>query len=116
MKKKSVDAIIVGMKRKKKKLPTPQIKEKQFQAQVIKALGWLVYHTYDSRKCEPGFPDLVLVRDRTMYRELKTEKGRLTKPQRKWGDALKKAGEDYKVWRPSMTKEIEIDLKGYKVS
>lgn len=78
--------------------------EKQFQAQVIclaKQTGWLVYHTYDSRRCEPGFPDLVLVRDRILFRELKTEKGRLTLHQRNWGEKLKAAGSDYAVWRPA---------------
>jgi len=67
--------------------------EKQFQAEVIdiaKQIGWLLYHTYDSRQCEPGFPDLVLVRDRVMFRELKTEKGKLTLAQIDWGGNCKR--------------------------
>ena len=90
------------------------MKEKDFQAQVIriaKALGWLIYHTYDSRRSEPGFPDLVMVRgDRILYRELKTEKGRLTPHQKIWGEKLSEAGADYAVWRPSMKDEIESEL------
>ena len=86
------------------------MKEKDFQAQVIriaKALGWLIYHTYDSRRSEPGFPDLVMVRgDRILYRELKTEKGRLAPHQKIWGEKLSEAGADYEVWRPSMRDEI----------
>ena len=42
--------------------------EKQFMAQVVelaKLKGWLVYHTYDSRRSEPGFPDLCMVRKGT---------------------------------------------------
>ena len=39
--------------------------ERDFQGQVIsmaEALGWLVYHTYDSRHSKAGFPDLNMVR------------------------------------------------------
>lgn len=89
------------------------LSEKQFQAHLItyaKACGWKVYHTYDSRRCEPGFPDLVLVRERVLYRELKSEKGRLTSTQKEWGDVLTAAGADFKVWKPSMIKEIYKEL------
>ena len=91
------------------------MREKTFQAQVIrisKVFGWLSYHTYDSRRSAPGFPDLVLVRgDKLLFRELKTEDGRLTAHQKVWGKKLKDAGADYKVWRPSMKDEIECDLR-----
>ena len=87
--------------------------EKEFQAKVIslaKQLGWLYYHTHDSRRSEPGFPDLILVRERVLYRELKTEKGRLTKAQKAWGDKLTAAGADSAVWRPSDMQEIVKQL------
>ena len=87
--------------------------EKQFQTQVVmvaKANGWLVYHPYDSRRSAPGFPDLVLVRDRVLYRELKTNTGRVSKAQQEWGDALTKAGADFKVWRPRDMKAIVKEL------
>ena len=89
--------------------------EKQFQAQVVrfaKMQGWICYHTYDSRRSEPGFPDLVLVKDRILYRELKTESGRLTKPQKAWGCAIVQAGGDWAVWRPSQLDEIYKELMG----
>ena len=78
--------------------------ERQFQTQVVslaKQFGWMVYHTYDSRRSEPGFPDLVLVRDRILYRELKSETGRITPTQKQWGERLTLAGADYAIWRPS---------------
>ena len=87
--------------------------EKQFQSHIVqfaKLQGWLVYHTYDSRRSEPGFPDLVLARDRILYRELKTDKGRLTPAQIGWGKTLMDAGADYKVWRPRMRDEIYKDM------
>ena len=87
--------------------------EKQFQTQIVmvaKANGWIVYHTYDSRRSEPGFPDLVLVRDRVLFRELKTNTGRVSVAQKDWGDALTKAGADFKVWRPSDLKAIIKEL------
>ena len=89
------------------------VSEKQFQSHLVKyarSCGWLVYHTYDSRKSEPGFPDLVLVRDRVLFRELKSEKGRLTKAQEAWADKLIVAGANYAVWRPSQIKGIYKEL------
>lgn len=83
--------------------------EKQFQNHIIryaKNRGWQVYHTYDSRRCEPGFPDLILVRHKTLFRELKTDTGKLTDAQKTWGERLVEAGADYCVWRPKQIKEI----------
>lgn len=47
-----------------------------------------------------GFPDLVLVGGWVKYRELKTDRGDLTREQRMWGDVLLAAGADWAVWRP----------------
>ena len=83
--------------------------ESQFQSQVIdlaKKCGWIYFHCYDSRRSPEGFPDLVLAKERILYRELKTEKGRLTSAQKQWGYTLLKAGADYGVWRPGDMKEI----------
>ena len=87
--------------------------EKQFQMQIVmvaKANGWTVYHTYDSRRSEPGFPDLVLVRDRVLFRELKTDAGRMSNAQEAWGQKLTEAGADFKVWRPQDTPDIIKEL------
>jgi len=75
-----------------------------FQPWVVKVFrdeGWEAYHTHDSRRSERGFPDLVLVRQVVLYRELKTMTGRLSLDQRRWRDALQGANEDWDLWRPS---------------
>lgn len=64
--------------------------------------GLLCYHTHDSRRSERGFPDVVIVGTRgLLFRELKSERGRLTAEQRQWLDRLNQAGADAAVWRPS---------------
>lgn len=81
-----------------------RVTEKRFQQQVVQLArlnSWTVYHTYDSRRSEPGFPDLVLVRDRVLFRELKAQDGRLSRHQRIWIGRLKDAGADVEVWRPN---------------
>jgi VRR-NUC domain len=78
--------------------------EKTWQQTIIDlahTLGWLTYHTHDSRRSQPGFPDLVLVRDRIIFVELKSERGKLTADQEKWGWALYDAGAEIYDWRPS---------------
>lgn len=94
--------------------------EKAFQSQVVdaaKALGWLVYHTHDSRRSEPGFPDLVLVhetRKQILYRELKTQTGRTSPDQKKWLGVLSAVGSDAGVWRPEdwLSLRIQSELAG----
>lgn len=97
----------------KPKLPT--ITEKQFQAHVVqyaKLMGWWVYHTYNSQRSEPGFPDLVLIRaPRLIYAELKTEKGKLSLPQELVITRLRGCNVDVRVWRPSDWNEIERVLR-----
>lgn len=71
---------------------------------VAKLRGWLAYHTHDSRRSEPGFPDLVLVHPRTgdlVVAELKATKGRVSHAQQAWIDALAAAGITVHVWRPA---------------
>lgn len=51
-----------------------------------------------------GFPDLLLVRERILYRELKTNarSSKVEPEQQEWIDALRAAGADVDVWRPAM--------------
>ncbi|MGH2878933.1 MAG: VRR-NUC domain-containing protein [Solirubrobacteraceae bacterium] len=85
--------------------------EKQFQTAVVEYAelnGWLVYHTYDSRRSNPGFPDLVMARGyRLVFAELKSEKGRESRAQTEWLDALGRATPEVWLWRPSDWPEIE---------
>ena len=78
--------------------------EAEFQSIVLEMAeqaGWdKRYHTYDSRRSEAGFPDLVLVRDCVLWIELKSSKGALTPPQKDWLEALAAAGQECHVWRP----------------
>lgn len=89
--------------------------EQQWQANVIelcKYLGYIVYHTHDSRRSEPGFPDLVIVgNNRCLFRELKTENGEVTSAQLMWGGALIAAGMDWSIWRPSDIEQVKKELE-----
>ena len=79
------------------------VTEAQLQAVVLEEAefnGWEHYHTHDSRRSNKGFPDLVLVRERVVYAEIKTMKGKLTKEQQHWQDILKYAGQEVYVIRP----------------
>jgi hypothetical protein len=68
--------------------------EAELQELVIAAArlgGWRWYHTADSRRSNPGWPDLVLVRGReALFVELKSEKGRVRPEQREWLQALER--------------------------
>lgn len=78
--------------------------EKELQDNVMQAIdtfGLVGFHVFDSRRSNPGFPDVVAVgRNGVLYRELKTATGRVTPMQRYWLDNLRVAGQDADVWRP----------------
>lgn len=106
--------------------------EKDFQNAIVElaeACGWLTFHVADSRRCNPGWPDLALchpVRHILLIIENKTERGRLRPEQKVWLDAL--AGVELRingdnpdrpndpfqvcVMRPSHWAYIEKVLKG----
>ena len=68
--------------------------------ELARLAGWLCYHTHDSRRSEPGFPDVVLVRGgRVLFRELKVGRNHVTPTQARWLDRLREAGADAAVWR-----------------
>lgn len=117
--------------------------EAAFQRQVtdFAALnGWTWWHDNDSVRNHPGFPDLVLVRDRSLvFAELKTETGRLSGEQRAWIALLgmvetgvaelaatlaivapdvhvERPAVEVRVWRPSDWDEIAARLSRPRVA
>ena len=82
--------------------------------QATEGYGWMVYHTYDSRRSDAGFPDLVMVRGgRVIFAELKYDKGyadwddrkpkrrgKISEAQQAWIDALSNVfGVECYVWK-----------------
>lgn len=113
-----------------------QQSEKAFEAAVVEYAehhGWKTAHFNDSRrevvnkrtgerklvgdKDAKGFPDLVLCRGlHLVFAELKAEKGRLSKEQKEWQEALLRVAMDAGhvqvfVWHPSDWPTIELVLR-----
>jgi hypothetical protein len=93
--------------------------ERAFQQIVCEAArltGWLCYHTFDSRRSTPGFPDLVLchpVRRQVIFAELKTARGRVSAAQQVWHAALVCCpGVEVHIWRPGDLDAILAMLQG----
>ena len=101
-----------------------EVPECQLQQQVLDAaryLGYLAFHTFDSRRCEPGFPDAVLIgtgrfAGRLIVLEFKTESGRVTVEQATWlGAWMQVSGAVVRVVRPSGIDETLALLQGKEV-
>lgn len=114
------------------------LRESDFKVAVIRLAqmcGWKVYSIPDSRWLQPrkrnsldelsgaGFPDLVLAKMvevngitlcHVMFRELKTDQGRLTPDQERWHSLLRSAAMDVGVWRPGDWDKIVATLEGTK--
>lgn len=80
----------------------------------------LAYHTRDSRRSIPGFPDWCFAGARgVMFRECKQQRGHLRLEQSRWLQVLRQAGADADVWRPAdllsgrITREL-IHLSGLR--
>lgn len=89
--------------------------EREWQAQVreyAEARLWICYHTHDSRRSDPGFPDLLMVRrTRVVAAELKRETGRVSQEQALWLDRLLGTGKvEVFVWRPSDWEKVQEAL------
>ena len=76
----------------------------------------LFYHTHNSKRSDPGFPDCVIgvtwwakaPEPRMIAAELKTEKGKLTAAQIEWLTFFYHADVETYVWRPSHLLDGEI--------
>ena len=92
--------------------------EKVFQVrveQLARTLGWDYFHVYNSRRSQPGYPDLHLWHPKhgQLFRELKTMKGRQSLDQVKVERSLRAAGANVSVWRPSELDGLILDqLRG----
>ena len=89
--------------------------ERQFQSAVLQLARWarwMVFHAYNSRRSNPGFPDLVLVRgERCIFAELKTDTGRVSAAQEEWITALDAVpGIDAVIWRPRHWASLQAKL------
>jgi hypothetical protein len=101
--------------------PGLRTSEKEFQQMIVDLatyLGYLHYHTHDSRRSVPGFPDLVLIRPvredrsaRLLISELKVGKNTPTPAQRLWLSAFAACGIETYVWYPRDWDEIVEVLK-----
>ncbi|MFD3926486.1 VRR-NUC domain-containing protein [Streptomyces sp. NPDC058614] len=81
--------------------------EEQWRRQVREIAtryGWtLQYHTADSRRSDPGWPDEVFghpAQQRTLFVEFKTDTGRIRPAQRVWLAHLASSGFEVALWRP----------------
>ena len=86
----------------------PPMSERNLQSAVLKLAGFhgyeVRYHTKDSRGSQAGFPDLVLAskkRGKLLFRELKSDSGRLRPEQKVVLEVLAACGQDAGVWRPA---------------
>jgi hypothetical protein len=91
------------------------VTEAQFQATVVEwatLCGWTHFHTFDSRRSDPGWPDLVLLRPpEIVVAEIKRDGGRLTVEQERTLAALDACGLETHVWRPSDWPAVEARLR-----
>jgi len=69
--------------------------------------GWRTAWQADGK----GFPDCVLVRDRVIFAELKSDRGRPDADQTAWEIALNTARAEFYTWRPRDRPDIERLLR-----
>jgi len=103
------------------------LSEKEWQKQIIELaglLGWVVAHFRPAQTKSgwvtpvaadgKGFPDLVLVRDRIVFAELKAQKGKLSADQSNWIEWLRDADVEVYVWRPDDIDEVIETLTAHE--
>ncbi len=102
--------------------------EADLQASIIdlaRTLGWTVLHIDDARrevvtqagerrlvgdKNAAGLPDLIMLRERIVWAELKRERGRLRPTQQRILADLRRAGAEVYLWKPSDWPAIQHTL------
>ena len=96
--------------------------EQQLQDAIVEAarlVGWRVAHWRPARTTKgwrtacaydaKGFPDLVLVKDRVIFAELKAARGALGDEQELWRTALATAGAEWHLWTPADWQDGSVD-------
>jgi hypothetical protein len=77
--------------------------------------GWRTYHTHDSRRSNPGWPDLAIWKPpQFMLVELKTNKGKLSRTQQMVLAELHACHVEVHVWRPVDEHNVRARLKDVK--
>jgi len=82
--------------------PAPLMVEKDYYStirEIAQTAGWLIFHAYDSRRSDIGFPDFVFVRERVVFAEIKGPNTPVTLAQRIWLERLSDAGVEAYLWR-----------------
>lgn len=87
------------------------MKERALQDAIVEManlLGWTVFHTRPARSEKgwrtavayqgAGFPDVVAVRDRVLFAEIKAGRNTLRAEQVEWRDRLILAGAEWHLW------------------
>lgn len=91
--------------------------EKAWQQQVLELASicrWQHFHVFDSRRSDPGWPDLILARAPELLAvELKTDRGRLSTEQTRWLQLLEACGVEVHVWRPRDFDQVSERLIGH---
>ena len=102
-----------------------KLSEKNFLKQVIDLAhlhGWVCAHFRTSMNQRgqyltavsadgAGFPDLVLVRERVIFAELKAKGGKLSGAQRQWHALLTTANQEVYTWYPDDFEAIKRILE-----
>jgi hypothetical protein len=93
------------------------LSEAEWQQQIIdlaRLCGWDWYHVYDSRRSNPGWPDLALWCGPHLWLvEAKSERGRLSAAQQMTLDGLRQVQQVHvALWRPRDWPTVERVLAG----
>jgi hypothetical protein len=91
------------------------LSEKRFMAAVIRLAlsnGFEVYHTHDSRRSNPGLPDLLLCKPGVLFAvELKVKGNKPTAAQRRWLALLGTVpGVRARTYRPELWSAVVAEL------
>ena len=92
-------------------------RERDFQRMVedfAHHMGWsLTYHTYDSRRSDEGFPDLVAIRDERLLFACAVELRALRHPVLKYLNFVPGNGPGTRPWRRHVARLHEHDQRAF---